>query len=329
MHLPSLAAVLGSWLLFAANSVPGGFVAARPAAAQEKDPAAATTQPGLDLVLDGVVDSLVNVSRRDGRLGKRARGEIKVSTLHERGVDVIPDIDWIRRNTQVDFVRGKTCIFYAGIPDDGQLFAYRWYECNIKNRDRDPVTGEVPRDPVALTQSMDWALQSQILDNCRDVDAITAHVPGEGLEDDGLDIWAVGTFDGLRSRVFAETCEGTVYFLTTQNFHALNPPTDTVWWQYELPALIAGGRVTNIVQANPNFGVVEQNGAVLNPILAWNRASGNPGLGAPRGGYRYTSERRPGTTIPDLEEGQDDVDDSGSESGSDSGSNSGTSTGSP
>jgi hypothetical protein len=194
---------------------------------------------------------------------------------------------------------------WTGIGPNAQVEITQWYNCNIRPLSRDPFTGDTPpRDPVTLTPSTDWGYIEFQLDVMKDIDAITANVPGAGLRDGNGVIWARGTFDALHSQAFAEQCTGIVYYFTDQNVNGVyNPTAESVWRQWELPALLQSGRVTAIVQVNPAYTYTVQNNVVVHPNIIWTPNQGIP-YGPPRAGYRYTSEIHPGFISPTLVSGQ-------------------------
>jgi hypothetical protein len=245
-------------------------------------------------------DTLSSIFESDqqwSNLEKRERGLINLGMLQapQGGLNFIPTLDQSSAAIQPNAAT-STCLFYTQVGRFSQARIKAWYDCNIASQNADPFTGDSPPRPgVVFLQIIDTPFASTQIDFMDDIDALTFNSPGaaQSMTDPatGQVVWAKGTLDGLLSRAYAERCTGIVYFFTAQRFNGYwYPPVTSVWYQYELPALLQNAGVTHIVQVNPSTGLTIQNNQIVHPISLWNNSFSRAYAVQPRSGYRYISE---------------------------------------
>ncbi|KAK3689254.1 hypothetical protein B0T22DRAFT_440740 [Podospora appendiculata] len=189
-------------------------------------------------------------------------------------------------------VSSGTCLFYTGLGNGAaaQQAIRNWYKCNIKDvpvefedgttgPPEDPITEQAPRPPVIAGGAGDPNELVVYQSLMRSVD--TCNV--DALHDAGGWISASASADGFYSQAFAEACTGVVYWFAPPTMNPRAPTTNSVWTQYELPALTSGGRVSNIAYVDLNRGVEfdPNTGALVHPRVIWSQGDSPGTIAAP------------------------------------------------
>ncbi|KAK3317505.1 hypothetical protein B0T19DRAFT_469188 [Cercophora scortea] len=189
-------------------------------------------------------------------------------------------------------VSSGTCLFYTGLGNGAaaQRAIRNWYNCNIRNvptefadgtigPPEDPITDETPRPGIIAGAAGDPNELVVYQSLMRSVD--TCNV--DALHDAGGWISASASADGFYSQAFAEACTGVVYWFAPAAMNPRAPTTNSVWTQYELPALTSGGRVSNIAYVDMNRGVEfdEDTGALEHPQVIWSQGDPPGTIAAP------------------------------------------------
>ncbi|KAK3322954.1 hypothetical protein B0H66DRAFT_532272 [Apodospora peruviana] len=215
---------------------------------------------------DGDMEHTANLTRRMPSYPTK----YKLSQIQSVGRALVPKVNWFM-GQMVDEVAESTCLFYSAYDEDSdvtQTAIWNWYNCNIAGRDTDPFTGLPPRDPIVSGLALDdrWgpflATTQESIDVCN-VQSIFHE------SDYGLDIHAEYSADGFFSQAYAQTCTGIVYWFAPIGVDSLNPPTYSVWTNFELPAIRLSGRVTQIVRVYRERPLTIVEDTVINPVLIW------------------------------------------------------------
>ncbi|KAJ2976356.1 hypothetical protein NQ176_g5002 [Zarea fungicola] len=191
----------------------------------------------------------------------------------------------IRATTEFDFTR--SCVFYLGLDGaEGQIIAKKWYnDVHPEKGKTSIVWGEAA--------SSRWA--NQKIEEIR-----VALGPNDQIPDPlhpGQRVSYRKVWSALVSQGMAESCHGTVYFVTTgaalQNLGTT--PVDNIWWNYELPALVADRKNNQVDQIMIADGTVKDKSGKLSDKgrMIWSKGKGRIGRpGGPAGnGYVYNFQK--------------------------------------
>ncbi|KAJ9145070.1 hypothetical protein NKR23_g5721 [Pleurostoma richardsiae] len=209
-----------------------------------------------------------------------SKRDITFNQIAANGVDVIPSVQFLKDLAlQYGVTPPRACLFYTGYGADVQREIKQWYACNILNAPRpEPFSNLPPRQAIGCGGNIPDGYFAAIENDMAKVDIC------EWLEDDGRVIAASRLLQARNSQAMAEVCRGVVYLFAPTTISPWYRP-GSVWYEWELPAIIRNPQVTHLVWVNKDVPYSEDpnTGQPTNPALQWTPNQGVGNVPAPRG----------------------------------------------